>query len=99
MKHHSLHRVPIVFAFALTLALVPAGGGTAPQVSGSDFTFGTDTVSLATAPAYFSVFEMWAPVMRQLTPEARIKVFKTNYERIFDEGRKRVREWEKANLR
>jgi hypothetical protein len=61
--------------------------------------FGTDTVSPATAPAYFSVFEMWAPVMRQLTPEAKLKVFKTNYERIFDEGRKRVREWEKANLR
>jgi hypothetical protein len=95
MKHHSLHRVPIVIAFGLT----PVVGGTAPQVSGSDFTFGTDTVSPAAAPSYFSVFEMWAPVMRQLTPEAKLKVFKTNYERIFDDGRNRVREWKKANLR
>jgi predicted TIM-barrel fold metal-dependent hydrolase len=61
--------------------------------------FGTDTVSPASATAYFSVYEMWTPVWRLLTPEARTKVLKTNYERIFDEGRKRVREWEKANLR
>jgi hypothetical protein len=60
--------------------------------------FGTDTVP-ATPSAYFSVFEMWTPVVRLLTPEAKLKVFKTNYERIFDDGRKRVREWEKANLR
>jgi hypothetical protein len=42
---------------------------------------------------------MWTPVWRLLTPEAKLKVLKTNYERIFDEGRRRVRAWEKANLR
>ncbi len=47
--------------------------------------------------AYFAVFDMWAPVWRQLTPEASLKVRKGNYERIFNEGRRRVREWERAN--
>ena len=60
--------------------------------------FGTDTVAPATASAYFSVFEIWSPVFRRLTPAARLKILKTNYERIFDEGRRRVREWEKTNL-
>ena len=47
------------------------------------------------APApYFAVFDMWAPVWRLLTPEASLKVRKGNYERIFDEGRRRVRAWE-----
>ena len=32
------------------------------------------------------VFDMWAPVWRQLTPEASLKVRKGNYERLFDEG-------------
>ena len=40
---------------------------------------------------------MWKPVWRQLTPEASLKVRKDNYERIFDAGRRRVREWEKAH--
>ena len=31
---------------------------------------------------------MWAPVWRQLTPEASRKVRKGNYERIFDEARR-----------
>jgi hypothetical protein len=61
--------------------------------------FGTDTVSPVSGAAYFPVFEMWTPVWRLLTPEAKLKVLKTNYERIFDEGRRRVRAWEKANLR
>jgi len=61
------------------------------------FLFGTDTVAPANAGAYFSVFDMWKPVWRQLTPEASLKVRKDNYERIFDAGRRRVREWEKAH--
>ena len=61
------------------------------------FLFGTDTVAPAGPPPYYAVFDMWAPVWRILTPEASLKVRKTNYERIFDEGRRRVRAWEKAN--
>ena len=39
------------------------------------------------------------PLMRrQLTPEASLKVRKGNYVRIFDEGRRRVRQWEQSNV-
>ena len=51
------------------------------------FLFGTDTVAPSGPGPYFAVFDMWAPVWRQLTPEASHKVRKGNYERIFDEGR------------
>jgi Amidohydrolase len=61
------------------------------------FLFGTDTVAPAGPAPYFAVFDMWAPVWRRLTPDASLKVRKGNYERIFDEGRRRVRAWEKAN--
>jgi predicted TIM-barrel fold metal-dependent hydrolase len=63
------------------------------------FLFGTDTVAPAGPEPYFSVFEMWAPVWQQLTPEASLKIRRRNYERIFDEARRRVREWERTNLR
>jgi predicted TIM-barrel fold metal-dependent hydrolase len=62
------------------------------------FLFGTDTVAPAGPEPYFAVFDMWAPVWRALTPDASLKVRKTNYERIFNEGRRRVRAWEQANL-
>jgi len=62
------------------------------------FLFGSDTVAPAGPGPYFAVFDMWAPVWRQLTPEASLKVRKGNYERIFDEGRRKVRAWERANV-
>jgi len=62
------------------------------------FLFGTDTVAPAGPEPYYAVFNMWAPVWKQLTAEASLKVRKTNYERLFDEGRRRVRAWEKANV-
>ena len=63
------------------------------------FLFGTDTVAPASPEAYYAVFDMWAPVWRLLTPDASPKVRKGNYERIFNEGRRRVREWERANVK
>jgi hypothetical protein len=63
------------------------------------FLFGTDTVAPASAAAYFAVFDLWDPVWRQLMPATSLKVRKGNYERIFDEGRRRVRQWERANLK
>jgi predicted TIM-barrel fold metal-dependent hydrolase len=63
------------------------------------FLFGTDTVAPAGPAPYFAVFEMWAPVWKLLTPETSLKVRTANYQRIFDEGRRRVREWEKANVK
>jgi hypothetical protein len=62
------------------------------------FLFGTDTVAPAGPAPYFGVFDVWMPVWRLLTPEASVKVRKTNYERIFDEGRRRVRAWEREHV-
>ncbi|HVH28613.1 MAG TPA: amidohydrolase family protein [Vicinamibacterales bacterium] len=61
--------------------------------------FGTDTVAPAGPAPYFAVFDLWAPVWRQLTPETSFSVRRGNYERIFDAARKRVRAWEQANLK
>jgi predicted TIM-barrel fold metal-dependent hydrolase len=62
------------------------------------FLFGTDTVAPSGPEPYFAVFDRWAPVWRLLTPDASLKVRKGNYERLFDEGRRRVRAWEAANV-
>ena len=63
------------------------------------FLFGTDTVAPANPGAYYAVFDMWAPVFQKLTPEASQKIRLGNYERIFDEGRRRVREWERTHVK
>ena len=63
------------------------------------FLFGSDTVAPPAPAPYFAVFDMWAPVWRLLTPEASLKVRKGNYERIFNEGRRRVRSWESTNVK
>ncbi len=63
------------------------------------FLFGTDTVAPSAPAPYFVVFDMWAPVWAQLTEEASLKVRKGNYERLFDEGRRRVRAWEAAHVK
>jgi hypothetical protein len=60
--------------------------------------FGTDTVAPSGPEPYYAVFDIWAPVWKQLTPEASLRVRKTNYERIFDAARLRVRAWERANV-
>jgi hypothetical protein len=63
------------------------------------FLFGSDTVAPSGPAAYFAVFDMWAPVWQRLTPDASFKVRKGNYERLFDEARRRVRAWEAANVK
>jgi hypothetical protein len=62
------------------------------------FLFGTDTVAPKGAAQYYRVYDLWQPVWRLLTPETATKVRRGNYERIFDQARQRVREWERANL-
>jgi hypothetical protein len=62
------------------------------------FLFGTDTVAPAGPAPYYRVFDLWQPVWRLLAPETDAKVRKANYERIFDEARRRVREWERVNV-
>jgi hypothetical protein len=63
------------------------------------FLFGTDTVAPAGPEPYFAVFDMWKPIWDRLASDASYKIRKGNYERIFDAGRRRVREWEKANIK
>jgi hypothetical protein len=61
------------------------------------FLFGTDTVAPSGPKPYYAVFDLWAAVWKGLTPEASRRIRTGNYERIFDEGRRRVRAWEAAN--
>ncbi len=60
------------------------------------FLFGTDEVAPASLGPLLSVYETYAPLWSALTPEASEKVRLRNYERLFDEGRRRVRAWEQA---
>jgi hypothetical protein len=63
------------------------------------FLFGTDTVAPSGPAPYYAVFDLWAPVWKGLTPAASRGIRRGNYERIFDEGRRRVRAWEEANVK
>jgi predicted TIM-barrel fold metal-dependent hydrolase len=63
------------------------------------FLFGTDEVAPTEQARYLKVYDMYAPLFAKLTPEASEKLRKGNYERLFDEARRRVRAWEKANVR
>jgi predicted TIM-barrel fold metal-dependent hydrolase len=63
------------------------------------FLFGSDVVAPSSPEMYYAVFNMYAPLWKGLTPEASEKIRKGNYEKIFNEARKRVRAWEKANAK
>jgi hypothetical protein len=63
------------------------------------FLFGTDEVAPADQVTYLRVYRQYDPLWKLLTPEARDKVRKGNYERLFDEARRRVRAWEAANIK
>jgi predicted TIM-barrel fold metal-dependent hydrolase len=63
------------------------------------FLFGTDTVAPASAESYYRVFDLWAPIWQRLTPETSRKVRIGNYERVFDQARRRVRAWEAAQVK
>ena len=62
------------------------------------FLFGTDEVAPTEQAKYLKVYDMYAPLLAQLTPEARAKLLKGNYERLFDAARQKVRAWEAANV-
>ena len=63
------------------------------------FVFGTDEVAPTEQAKYLKVYDMYAPLFAKLTPEASEKLRKGNYERLFDEARRRVRAWEQANVK
>ncbi|MFL5739788.1 MAG: amidohydrolase family protein [Flavisolibacter sp.] len=59
------------------------------------FLFGSDVVAPTNPEMYFAVYNMYQPLWKGLTPDASEKTRKGNYERIFDEARRKVRAWEK----
>jgi predicted TIM-barrel fold metal-dependent hydrolase len=63
------------------------------------FLFGTDEVAPPDSAKYLSVYEQYAPLWAALSEGAREKLRKGNYERLFDEARRRTRAWEKANVK
>jgi hypothetical protein len=62
------------------------------------FLLGTDEVARADQESYTKVYVMYGPLWAKLTPDARLKVRKENFERLFDKARRDVRAWEKADL-
>lgn len=63
------------------------------------FLFGTDEVAPSDQEKYLRVYEQYGPLWKLLTKEASEKVRKGNYERLFDEARKKVRSWESAHAK
>jgi len=62
------------------------------------FLFGTDVVAPPNEDRYLAVYHMYQKLWDVLTPEAKEKVTKGNYIRLFDAAREQVRAWEKANI-
>ena len=63
------------------------------------FLFGTDVVAPSGPDMYYRVFDIYRPFLDRLTPDARAKLLRGNYERLFGAARSRVRLWEAANTR
>lgn len=61
------------------------------------FLFGSDVVAPASIDAPLAVYNAYEPLWKALRPETVQKVTLSNYERIFDESRNKVRAWEKVN--
>jgi predicted TIM-barrel fold metal-dependent hydrolase len=61
------------------------------------FLFATDEVGPTEQGKYLSTYDIYQPLLAKLTPEAKEKLLKGNYERLFDEARRKVRVWEKAH--
>jgi Amidohydrolase len=61
------------------------------------FLFGTDEVAPNTQEKYLKIYFQYQPLWDKLTPDASEKVRERNYERLFDEARRKVRQWEDSN--
>ena len=61
------------------------------------FLFGTDEVAPRDQKRYLSIYDTYAPLLARLTPDASEKFRKGNYERLFDEARRKVRAWERGH--
>ena len=62
------------------------------------FLFGSDAAAPADQSRYLKVFYQYQPLWKALDAETSRKVRLRNYERIFDEARGKVRNWEKAHM-
>jgi hypothetical protein len=62
------------------------------------FLFGTDEVAPANQESYLKIYSLYEPLWKLLSPGTSEKVRKSNYTRLFDEARRKVRAWERANL-
>jgi predicted TIM-barrel fold metal-dependent hydrolase len=62
------------------------------------FLFGTDEVAPSDQAKYTKVYEMYAPLWAALSPQASENVRLRNHERLFDEARRKVRNWETTHL-
>lgn len=61
------------------------------------FLFGTDEVAPPNQEKYLRVYYQYQPLWNALSSQASEDVRKGNYERLFDEARRKVRAWEAAN--
>lgn len=62
------------------------------------FLMGTDEVAPPDQQSYLKIMDMYAPLLAKLNPEAKHKLLKGNYERLFDEAKAKVRAWEKTHV-
>jgi hypothetical protein len=62
------------------------------------FLFGTDAAAPTDQSKYMKVFYQYEPLWKLLDPETSRKVRLRNYERIFDQARRKVRNWESAHV-
>jgi Amidohydrolase len=62
------------------------------------FLFGSDAVAPTDQSKYLTVFNQYHPLWNALDAETSRKVRLENYQRVFDEGRRRVRTWESAHV-
>jgi hypothetical protein len=59
--------------------------------------FGTDSVAPKDQAQYVKTYHLYDPLWPLLNQDASLKVRKGNYQRIFDEARRRVRAWERGH--
>ncbi len=62
------------------------------------FLFGTDEVAPRSQEKYMQVYSLYGPLWNMLSKDASEKVRRENYERLFDEARRRVRAWEQSHV-
>lgn len=63
------------------------------------FLFGTDVVAPPDEAFYLAVYRMYDPLWKLLTKETSEKIRLSNYVRLFDAARRKVRTWEQANIK